>query len=110
MEQGKRHAERMAVAKLSRKVGELGDILEEAWTLVETDGSLEVQIVRTCDRLETTVQAMEYVLQGYRVEQFHEFWQDAKAQKEQVMRENTMCELAGIFDQILERISSWEKR
>lgn len=99
MEQGRHHAERMAIAKLSQNLGNLGDFLKNAWACLEQGTGLEVQIVRMCDRLETTVQALEYVLRGHRVEQFDEFWQDAKVQQESAMRE-----VAGILDQILDRI------
>jgi len=99
MEQGKRQAERMAVTKLSQSIGNLGHVVKDAWALLENDSCLEVQIVRACDRLETTVQALEYVLQGYRAEQFHEFWQDAQVQKEK-----GMLEVTNILDQILARL------
>lgn len=101
MEQGKRNAERNAVAKLSQKLGDLGDILEDAWKRLETDESLEVQLIRMCDRIETTIQAFEYVLQGHRVEQFHEFWQEAKIQKEKAP-----SELVELLDQILDRLKT----
>jgi len=101
MEQGKRNAERKAVTKLSQQLGELGYILEDAWKRLETDESLEVQLVRMCDRIETTIQAFEYVLQGHRVEQFHEFWQEAITQKEKAP-----SELVELIDQILDRIKT----
>ncbi|MFQ6125410.1 MAG: HD domain-containing protein [Candidatus Heimdallarchaeota archaeon] len=99
MKQGKRNAERIAITRLSQKLGALGYILEDAWKHLETDNSLEVQLMRMCDRIETTIQAFEYVLQGHRVEQFQEFWQEAKTQKEKAP-----SELVELLDQILVRI------
>ncbi len=103
MKLGKRQVERNAVTKLSQTAGILGNILEEAWTLLESDNSLEAQIVHACDRLETSVQALEYVLQGYRPEQFNEFWDAAKAQKE-----GAMDEIVQILNPLLDRIKDYQ--
>lgn len=104
MEQGKRQAERMAVTKLSQGIGTLGDVLKDTWDLFENDDCLEVQLVRACDRLETTVQALEYVLQGYRVEQFHDYWQDVKAQQEK-----SLPEVINLLVQISDRLKELNK-